>query len=203
MEIVERSIAKPEDSDLLRFVDVITTTRMVKVIDNAVRTVENFPTAGVKFRDLTTVWKDTEAFRASASALHLLLQKDSVKIDKIVGLEARGFVYAALLADRLNKPFVPARKGGKLPAASVYSEYNTEYNKQEIGIHLDAITPGERIVIVDDLIATGGSVLATIECIKQLQGEILMVVALADLTDLNGKDILRQAGYETYTVLSY
>ncbi len=134
-----------------------------------IRSVPGFPIKGITFRDITTLMKDGEAFHEACEEL-FLRYKDK-KIDKIVGIDARGFVFAAVLAYKLGVGFVPVRKIGKLPYKTISEKYVLEYGTAEVEIHEDAIAKGERVVIVDDLIATGGTVSATIKLVERLGGQ--------------------------------
>lgn len=193
--------AKWKKSDLLGVTNAITTEKVVKVVDNAIRVIPDFPKEGATFRDVTTVWNDADAFRYSISGLQMFLYEH--EIDKIAAIEARGFVYGAALADRLNRPFVPIRRKGKLPGKVVQESYDLEYGKDTLEVHDDAIKEGDKVVLVDDLIVTGSSTAAAARLVKQLGGEVVMILALIDLDGFNGKASLRKKGYTVNTIITY
>ena len=151
-----------------------------------VRSIADWPIKGVIFRDLTTLMKNPEAFRESCDIL--VRRYQDMKIDKVVGIDARGFVFGAVLAYRLGVGFVPVRKKGKLPAETVEESYFLEYGSGTLEIHKDGIEQGERVVIVDDLIATGGTIGATVQLVKGLGAEVLECAFLIELPDLKGRE---------------
>ncbi|MBC8182329.1 adenine phosphoribosyltransferase [candidate division KSB1 bacterium] len=153
--------------------------------EEKIRTVMDFPKPGIGFKDITTLLKDASAFKDSIEAM--AAKFDPEKIDKILGIESRGFIFASVLAYKWNKGLIVARKPGKLPAEKISEEYELEYGVDRIEIHRDAISPGERILILDDLLATGGTVEATIKLVEQLKGEIAGIGFLIELTFLNGR----------------
>jgi adenine phosphoribosyltransferase len=154
-------------------------------LKKCVRSITDWPIKGVIFRDLTTLMKDPEAFRESCDIL--VRRYRDMKIDKVVGIDARGFVFGAVLAYQLGVGFVPVRKKGKLPAETVEESYVLEYGAGTLEIHKDAIDPGDRVVIVDDLIATGGTVSATVLLVRGLGAEIIECAFLIELPDLKGR----------------
>lgn len=154
-------------------------------LKKCVRSIVDWPIKGVIFRDLTTLMKDPEAFRESCDIL--VRRYRDMKIDKIVGIDARGFVFGAVLAYQLGVGFVPVRKKGKLPAETVEESYILEYGSGTLEIHKDAIDPGDRVIIVDDLIATGGTVSATVLLARGLGAEIIECAFLIELPDLKGR----------------
>lgn len=155
-------------------------------LKNYVRSIENWPIPGVIFRDLTTLMKDPAAFRASCDLFYeRYLGKD---IDKIVGIDARGFVFGAVLAYKLGIGFVPVRKKGKLPHDTIEEVYSLEYGSGTMEIHSDAIDKGDKVVIIDDLIATGGTIGATVKLVEKLGGHILECAFLIELPDLKGRE---------------
>src|SRR5215467_719176 len=164
-----------------------------------IREVPDFPKPGILFYDITTLLKDPKAFAAIADELTTHYQGH--RISKVVGIESRGFVYGGVLAQRLNAGFVPVRKPGKLPADSFEVKYNLEYGSTSLAIHRDAITIGERVLIVDDLLATGGTAAATVSLVRQLGGEIVGLDFLVELKGLNGRQKL--AGYPVHTIILY
>jgi adenine phosphoribosyltransferase len=160
-----------------------------KHIADAIRDVPDFPRKGILFKDLTTLIKDARLF---AETVDILCEKYKVlKIDKVVGIEARGYLFASALAYKLGAGLIPVRKPGKLPAATVEVSYALEYGTDSVQIHLDAITPGESVLVVDDLLATGGTAAATIELVRKCGGKIAGVAFIVELDFLNGRDKLK------------
>lgn len=158
-------------------------------LKNKIRTIPDFPKEGILFYDITTILMDPAAFKEVISEL---TQKFSGKrIDKVIGIDARGFILAAPLADRLNAGFVPVRKSGKLPYKTIKETYSLEYGNASIEIHEDAIKPGEKILIADDLLATGGTMEATVALVNKLKGDIVGIALLVELLELKGRDRLR------------
>ncbi len=164
-----------------------------------IRDVPDFPKPGILFKDITTLLKEGSAFRA---AIDGLLEKIGPRqIDVVVGMESRGFIFAAPIAYKLGCGFVPVRKLGKLPADVVSVEYELEYGSATLEMHKDAIQPGAKVLIVDDLLATGGTVAGTIELVKQLQGQVVAVAFLIELAFLKGRERLRD--YDVVTLIRY
>ena len=171
----------------------------MKKIEEYVRSIPNFPEPGIIFRDVTSILQD-------ADGLHLaidLMQKelDGVDFDLVVGPESRGFIFGVPIAYNLHKPFIPVRKKGKLPCETVSIEYALEYGSAVIEIHKDAIKPGQKVVIIDDLMATGGTTEAIIKLVEQLGGEVVKTVFLMELAGLNGRSKLE--GYDVASVINY
>jgi adenine phosphoribosyltransferase len=164
-----------------------------------IRSIPDFPKPGILFRDITTLLKDKKAFKSAVESLVNKYKKK--KIDKVVAVEARGFILGGVLAHKLGVGFVPVRKPGKLPWKTNSVTYALEYGTDTLEMHHDAINPGERVLIVDDLLATGGTVKAVTDLVKQLQGKIIGIAFLIELTDLKGKDKLR--GYPVYSLIKY
>jgi adenine phosphoribosyltransferase len=164
-----------------------------------IRDVPDFPKPGILFKDITTLLKEGDSFAAAIDGL--LAKIGEKKIDVVVGMESRGFIFAAPIAYKLGVGFVPVRKLGKLPGDVVSVEYDLEYGSATLEMHKDAIKPGARVLIVDDLLATGGTVAGTIELVKQLKGEIVGLAFLIELAALKGREKL--AGYEIATLISY
>jgi len=164
-----------------------------------IREVPDFPKKGISFKDITTLLKDGPALRQMTEELaaHFV----SYKPDVIVGAESRGFLLGAPLAYKMGCGFVVVRKPGKLPAAVAKVSYQLEYGEDSLEIHLDAIKPGQRVLIVDDLLATGGTMSATAELVKKLQGEIVGFTFLIELDDLKGRQKL--APYEVFSLVHY
>jgi len=164
-----------------------------------IREVPDFPKPGILFYDITTLLKNARAFR---TVMDELTQRYRDKqISKIVGIESRGFIVGSPLAYRLEAGFVPVRKPGKLPADNFEVKYNLEYGSTSLAIHRDAISIGERVLIADDLLATGGTAAATVHLVRQLGGEIVGLVFLVELAALKGRDKLD--GCDVYSMLSY
>ncbi|MGH2450135.1 MAG: adenine phosphoribosyltransferase [Candidatus Limnocylindria bacterium] len=164
-----------------------------------IRDVPDFPKPGILFKDITTLLKDGDSFKGAIDGL-LARVKDK-RIDVIVGMESRGFIFGAPMAYALGVGFVPVRKLGKLPWEVVSVEYDLEYGSATLEMHKDAIKPGARVLIVDDLLATGGTVAGTIELVKQLKGEIVGLAFLIELKALRGRD--RLGGHEITTLIEF
>jgi len=170
-------------------------------LKDKIRTVPNWPKPGIMFRDITTLIKDPAGFK---KVLDLLYERyKDMAIDKVVGIESRGFIFGSVLADRLGVGFVPIRKKGKLPADTLAEEYDLEYGKDKIEIHIDAIEKGEKILLVDDLIATGGTALAACNLLKKAGGEIVECVFVIDLPDLQGSKKLNDLSIKTFSLLKF
>ena len=157
-------------------------------IKNSIRNVPDFPKPGIQFKDITTLLQDQDAFKEAIEAFYDAFKDE--KIDVIVGIESRGFIFAAPLALKLSCRFVLARKPGKLPSETVSEEYELEYGTDAIEIHTDAISKGDRILIVDDLLATGGTAKATGSLVKRLNGKIISYAFVIELVELNGAGLL-------------
>ncbi len=168
-------------------------------IKRAVRTVPDYPTKGIPFKDLTTLWKNGKLSRRVTSALEARWK--GKKVGKIVGIEARGFIVGAPLADRLGIGFVPARKVGKLPSKKLSMNYELEYGRQGLEIHSDAISKGERVLVVDDLLATGGTSRAAGLLVEKLGGKVVGFAFVTELGYLNGREKL--AGHEIHSLARY
>lgn len=162
-------------------------------IKSKIRTIPDFPKQGIQFRDITTLLKEPAGFRYVID--HLAQRYCTKRIDKIVGIESRGFIIAGALAHQLNVGFVPARKQGKLPAETEVMEYDLEYGKDKIEIHKDAIKHGDLVLVVDDLIATGGTAKATAELVEKLGGVVLECAFIVELPELRGAERLARPYY--------
>ncbi len=172
---------------------------MSKKVEDYVRTIPDFPEPGIMFRDITTVLQDADGLQLAVDEMvNLLRDKD---FDVIAGAESRGFIFGAAIAYILHKPFVLVRKKGKLPGETISQTYDLEYGTAEIEMHKDSIQPGQKVVIVDDLIATGGTVEAAAKLIEKLGGEVSCMVFLMELAGLNGRE--RLGKYDIRTVISY
>ena len=164
-----------------------------------IRHVPDFPKPGILFYDITTLLRDPAGFRGALDAMAAPMAGE--RIDLVAGVESRGFIFAAALAERFGAGFVPIRKPGKLPARSVSVEYTLEYGSGVLQMHEDAVTPGQRVLIVDDLLATGGTARAACDLVTRCGGDVVAAGFLVELTFLNGRDRLRdQRGY---SVLAY
>jgi adenine phosphoribosyltransferase len=172
---------------------------MTQSIKSKIRTVPHWPKQGIMFRDITTLLKDAQGFKETIDLLYERY-KDK-KIDKVVGIESRGFIFGAPVAYLLNAGFVPVRKPGKLPAECESEEYTLEYGKDKIEIHKDAISKGDRVLIVDDLIATAGTASAARNLVKKLGGKIIECAFIVELVDLKGRDKLK--GENVYSVVEF
>ncbi len=170
-------------------------------IKSKIRTVPHWPKQGIMFRDITTLLKDDVCF---SHIINLLYERyKTKKIDSIAAIESRGFIIGSALAYKLGLGFIPIRKKGKLPAETVAEEYTLEYGIDVIEIHKDAIFPGANILLVDDLVATGGTALAACRLIKKLSGNVVECVFVIDLPDLGGKKKLEHEGYRTFTLVEF
>ncbi len=157
-----------------------------------IRTVPNYPKPGVMFRDVTTLWQDAQGFRRTVD--EMVQPFAGIRIDKVVGIEARGFVIGGAVAHQLSVGFVPLRKKGKLPYHTEAQIYDLEYGTDTLEIHQDAIRPGERVLIVDDLIATGGTVEAAVKLIRKMNGEAIGASFIINLPDLGGAEKVEKLG---------
>lgn len=164
-----------------------------------IREVPDFPKPGILFYDVTTLLKNPVALRSLAD--DLTSRYEGQRITKVVGIESRGFIFAGILAARLGAGFVPARKPGKLPSDCYEVQYSLEYGSNTLAIHRDAVTSGERVLIVDDLLATGGTAEATVNLVRQLGGEIVGLDFLLELKGLHGREKL--AGYDVHSTILY
>jgi adenine phosphoribosyltransferase len=174
---------------------------MPEKIKEKIRTVPDWPKQGIMFRDITTLLKDSEGFN---HLIELLVERyKDIKIDIVAGIESRGFITGSTLAYKLKVGFVPIRKPGKLPAKTISEEYELEYGKDKIEMHTDAIKKGDKVLLVDDLIATGGTALAACNLIKRLGGEIIECSFIIDLPDIGGKKKLENAGYKVFNVVEF
>lgn len=165
-----------------------------------IRVIPDFPQPGVRFKDITTLLKDGPAFRAAIDQMAAEIREK--KVELIVGPEARGFVVGTPLAYALGVGFIPVRKTGKLPAETVETGYSLEYGKDRLAIHRDAIQPGQRVLIVDDLLATGGTIQATLNLVNQLKAEVVGAAFIIELTYLHGREKL-PADLDVYTLVQY
>jgi adenine phosphoribosyltransferase len=154
-----------------------------------IRDIKDFPTEGILFRDITTLLKDAAAFRYVVDQLAERYQRERVEV--VVAVESRGFIFGGALAHQLNAGFVPVRKLGKLPAKTIEVEYELEYGRDALAVHEDAIRPGQRVLAVDDLLATGGTMSATLRLIEQLGGHVVGVAFMIELAFLHGREKIK------------
>jgi len=160
------------------------------LLEKSIRHIPDFPKPGIIFYDVTTLIQNKSAFKESVD---LLVKKyKGKKIDKVVGVEARGFIFGAAVAHKIGAGFVPVRKKGKLPYKTISTTYELEYGTDTLEIHKDAIAGGEKVLIIDDLLATGGTIKAVTELVKQLQGKIIGIGFVIELVDLHGRDKLKE-----------
>lgn len=168
-------------------------------IKSLIRVIEDYPEKGISFKDITTLLKDKDGFK---STLDLLEEKlKDYDFDYIAGIESRGLIFGAPLADRLNKGFIPIRKPGKLPAEIEKVSYDLEYGTNELEIHKDAIEDGKKVVIIDDLIATGGSAMAAAKLVEAIGGKVVCFAFLIELTSLKGREDLKD--YDVISLVEY
>ncbi len=172
-----------------------------KTVKDYIRTIVDFPQEGIMFRDVTTLFADPRGFRMAID--QLLHPYAGQRIDKVVGLEARGFILGGAVAHQLSVGFVPVRKKGKLPGAVISEEYTLEYGEAVVEVHDDAISAGENILVVDDLLATGGTAEAGIKLIERLGGDIVGCAFVIDLPDLGGRKKLEALGMEVHALCAF
>ena len=171
----------------------------MKKIEEYVRSIPDFPEPGIIFRDITSVLQDADGLQLAIDSMIKLL--DGVDFDVVAGTESRGFIFGVPIAYELHKPFVPVRKKGKLPCETISQSYDLEYGQATIEMHKDSIKPGQKVVLVDDLIATGGTIEAAIKLVEQLGGEVVKVIFLMELAGLKGRERLK--GYDVASVITY
>lgn len=171
----------------------------MKKVEDYVRSIPNFPEEGIIFRDITTVLQDAEGLRLAVDGMDELI--GDVDYDVVVGPESRGFIFGVPIAYKKHKAFVPVRKKGKLPCETISQEYDLEYGAAIIELHKDAILPGQKVVIVDDLIATGGTIEAITSLVEQLGGEVVKICFVMELKGLKGRERLKK--YDVETLIAY
>ena len=171
----------------------------MKKIEEYVRSIPDFPEPGIIFRDITSVLQDADGLQLAIDSMIKLL--DGVEYDVVAGTESRGFIFGVPIAYEMHKPFVPVRKKGKLPCETISQSYDLEYGQATIEMHKDSIKPGQKVVLVDDLIATGGTIEAAIKLVEQLGGEVVKVIFLMELAGLKGRERLK--GYDVASVITY
>jgi adenine phosphoribosyltransferase len=164
-----------------------------------IRDIKDFPTEGILFKDITTLLKDGPAFRTVVDLLAGRYAKE--RVDVVVGIESRGFIFAGALAHELGAGFVPVRKLGKLPGKTIEVEYELEYGRDALAVHEDGVQPGQRVLVVDDLLATGGTMAATLRLMEQLGGKVVGVAFMIELAFLHGRDKLKN--YPVHSLIVY
>lgn len=173
----------------------------MKTVKDYIRTIVDFPHEGIMFRDVTTLFADPRGLRLAVD--QMLHPYSGMRIDKVVGLEARGFILGGAIAHQLNLGFVPIRKKGKLPGATISESYTLEYGEAVVEVHDDAIQPGETILLVDDLLATGGTAEAGIKLMERLGGKIVGCAFVIDLPELGGRAKLEAMGMEVHALCAF
>jgi len=172
-------------------------------IKSRIRTIPDYPKKGIMFRDITTLIKDPVGFRLVIDGLTQRYVKGDVGFDIIVGIESRGFIIGGALSYTLGKGFVPIRKSGKLPGEKITHEYDLEYGTDRIEMHIDAIEQGARVLLVDDLLATGGTALAAAALVEKLGGAIAEMAFIVDLPDVGGSRRLKEKGYKIFALTEF
>ncbi|TCT11208.1 adenine phosphoribosyltransferase [Paralcaligenes ureilyticus] len=176
-------------------------TDPVDYICSAIRSVPDWPKPGITFRDITPVLQDPRSFRVLVDMFVYRYMRQ--RLDLVAGVDARGFILGSVLAYELNLGFVPVRKKGKLPFETVAEEYTLEYGNATVEMHTDAVRPGQRVVLIDDLIATGGTMMAAIKLLQRLGANVVEAAAIIDLPELGGSKVVRETGLPLYTVCSF
>ena len=171
----------------------------MKKLEEYVRSIPDFPEPGIIFRDVTTILQDADGLHLAVDSIRNMLK--DVDYDVVVGPESRGFIFGMPIAYALGKAFIPVRKKGKLPCETISQSYDLEYGQATIEMHKDSIKPGQKVVLVDDLIATGGTIEAAIKLVEQLGGEVVKVIFLMELAGLKGRERLK--GYDVASVITY
>lgn len=171
----------------------------MKKIEEYVRSIPDFPEPGIIFRDVTSILQDADGLKLAIDSMQACLK--DVDVDVIAGTESRGFIFGVPIAYNLHKPFVPVRKKGKLPRETVSASYELEYGTATVEMHKDSIKPGQKVAIIDDLIATGGTIEAAVKLVEELGGEVVKIVFLMELAGLNGREKLKN--YDVASVIRY
>lgn len=207
-EIVKQIMKENSDKVKLLILNAIPKITQIKkeeqdkeFIKSKIRTIPHFPKPGIMFRDITTLFKEPEALKKTIEILHS--QYKNKKIDIVAGIESRGFIIGGILAEKLNCGFVPIRKKGKLPAETFKQEYQLEYGTDSIEIHKDAIKPGQKVLLIDDLIATSGTARAACQLIERLGGNIIECAFIVELEDLGGRRKLEDKGHKVFSIIQY
>ena len=175
--------------------------RLITDLKASIRTIPDYPKKGILFRDITTLMGEPRAFRRAVD--ELVHPWAGSKIDKVAGIEARGFILGGAVAHQVSAGFVPIRKKGKLPHTTVRVAYSLEYGIDEMEMHVDAIKPGERVILVDDLIATGGTAEGAVKLLRQMEADVVAACFIIDLPDLGGADKLRKMDVPVRTLISF
>lgn len=170
-------------------------------IKDYIRTIPDYPKPGIQFRDVTTLLANPHAFRAAVD--ELLWPFLRVPIDYVLGIEARGFIIGGAIAHELGKGFIPIRKKGKLPGTTIVQDYSLEYGIDTVEIHADAVAPGDKCLLVDDLIATGGTAAAALELLRRSGSDIVAACFVIDLPDLGGSRLLKESGVKVHTLVEF
>ena len=170
-------------------------------VRNTIRSVPDWPKPGVTFRDITPVLQDPRSFRVLMDIFVYRYMRH--RLDLVAGIDARGFILGSVLAYELNLGFVPVRKKGKLPYRTVAEEYSLEYGNAAVEMHMDSVRPGQRVLLIDDLIATGGTMLAASKLLQRLGANVIEAAAIIDLPHLNGSKAMKDTGLSLYTVCSF
>ena len=177
------------------------TSKDLDYVREHVRQVPDFPKPGILFLDITTATKDAKAFEISIN--YLFNQFKNEKVDYVAGIESRGFIYGAALAHKLGVGFIPIRKPNKLPAETIKESYSLEYGTDTIEIHADAIKEGDKVIIIDDLLATGGTAVAACNLIKKVKGEVVAAAFIIELDPLKGREKIEANNVKVYSMLNY
>ncbi|MCI5839544.1 MAG: adenine phosphoribosyltransferase [Peptoniphilaceae bacterium] len=170
------------------------------IISN-IRVIEDFPIKGISYKDISTLIGNKDAFKFTIDELERKLQEKNIEIDKIAGIESRGFIFGAALAYKMDKSFLMIRKPGKLPADTVSVEYELEYGTDKLEIHRDSVKKNDKVLIIDDLLATGGTTLAAAKLIEKLEGEVCAIESVVELKDLDAREKLKK--YEVISLVKY
>ncbi|AOG09229.1 MULTISPECIES: adenine phosphoribosyltransferase [unclassified Agrobacterium] len=176
-------------------------TKIAPELAAAIRSIPDYPKPGIIFRDITTLLGDARAFRRAVD--ELVQPYVGLKVDKIAGMEARGFILGGAVAHQLSAGFVPIRKKGKLPHETVRIAYSLEYGVDEMEIHMDAVKPGEKVILVDDLIATGGTAVGAVQLLRQIGADVVSACFVIDLPELGGRKKLEALGVEVRTLVEF
>ena len=176
-------------------------TDPAEYIRNAIRSVPDWPTPGVTFRDITPILQDPRSFRVLVDMFVYRYMRH--RLDLVAGIDARGFILGSVLAYELNLGFVPVRKQGKLPFQTLAEDYTLEYGNATVEMHTDAVKPGQRVLLIDDLIATGGTMVAAAKLLQRLGANVVEAAAIIDLPELGGSTTLKETGLPIYTVCSF
>lgn len=172
-------------------------------LQHHIRTVPNWPAPGVMFRDITPLLQNPEVFRVIVQAFVGRFNTPALRPDVVAGLDARGFILGAVIAYELSVGFVPIRKKGKLPYTTVEESYELEYGSATVELHTDAVKPGDRVLLVDDLVATGGTMMAGKKLLEKLDAQVIAGLAIVDLPELGGSAKLREAGLDLQTLVNF